>query len=276
MLRKQSIRLSDNTNRKSQKKSGFKNLVHADISGFMYDFFTYDGKNSAELDDGKSGHLQKSAQVLTKLCDDLPGHKNYKVFFDNWFATLDLLHSFRSKGIHAVGTNRLNRLRDCPLDANKDLMKNGRGAMDYHSDSNSGIMAVKWVDNSVVNLVSNFVGVEPIRKLKRWCGKEKVRKNIPCPQIVQQYNKSMGGVNLTDILLSLYQTPGKTKRWYQKIFWHLIDITKINAWVLYRRHFRQNGKPHKNHKSLLQFSLELSDALILASKVNLSSSNGQP
>ena len=125
-------------------------------------------------------------------------------------------------------------------------------------------MAVKWVDNSVVNLVSNFVGVEPIRELERWCGKEKVRKNIPCPQTVQQYNKNMGGINLADMLLSLNQTPGKTKRWYQKDI--LASHWYVNAWILYRRHFCQNGKPHKNHKSLLQFRLELSDALILTNK----------
>ena len=108
----------------------------------MYDFFVYDGKNSAELDYGKFVHLQKCAQVVTKLWDDHPGHKNYKVFFENWVTTLDLLHHFRSKGIHAVGRIRLNHLRGCPLDANKDLMRNSRGAMDCRCDNNSGIMAV--------------------------------------------------------------------------------------------------------------------------------------
>ena len=157
---------------------------------------------------------------------------------------MDLLHYFRLKGIHAVATVRLNRLRRCPLDANKDLMKNGRGAMDYFCDSNSGIMAVKCVDNSIVNLASNFGGVEPIGELERWCRKEKERKNIPCPQVVQQYNKSMGGVDLVDMLLLLYKIPIKTKRWYQKIFWHLIDVAKINAWILYLHYFFQNGKPH--------------------------------
>ena len=129
-------------------------------------------------------------------------------------------------------------------------------------------MAGKWVDNSVINILSNFVGVEPIRELERSCRKENLRKNIPCPQIVQQYNRSMGGVDLADMLLSLYRIPCKTKRWYQKIFWHLIDMAKINAWILYRRHFPQTGKPHKDQKSLLQFSL--------ANKVTPSSSRGRP
>ena len=98
-------------NPKKPKKWRFKNLIHARISGFMYDFFVYDGKNSVELDDGKFDHLQKCAQVVAKLCNDLPGHQHCKVFFDNWFTTLDLLHHFRSKGIYAVSAVRLNRLR---------------------------------------------------------------------------------------------------------------------------------------------------------------------
>ena len=34
--------------------------------------------------------------------------------------------------------------------------------MDYHCDANSGLTIVKWVDNSVVQLASNYVGVEPV------------------------------------------------------------------------------------------------------------------
>ena len=85
----------------------------------------------------------------------------------------------------------------------------------------------------------------------------------------------MGRVDLADMLLSFYRIPCKTKRWHQKIFWHLSDMTKINAWILYRRHFRQNGKPHKNHVAP-QLSLELSDHLILTNKVNPSISRRGP
>ena len=70
----------------------------------------------------------------------------------------------------------------------------------------------------------DFVGDEQITELERWCSNEKVRKNLSCPQTVQQYNKGMGGVDLVDMLLSLYQIQCNTKRWYQKLFWHLIDM----------------------------------------------------
>ena len=86
----------------------------------------------------------------------------------------------------------------------------------------------------------------------------------------------MGVVDLVNMLVSLYQVPCKTKHWYQKIFWHLIDMAQTNAWIRYYWYFCQNVKPHKNQKSLLQFSLELSDVLILANKVNPSSSRRRP
>ena len=117
------------------KKVGVQNLVCSGFSGFMYDLSVYDWKNSVELDDGQLVHLQKCAQVVAKLCNDLPVHKNYKVFFDNWLTTLDLLHHFKLKGIHAVGAIWLNRLRGCSLDANKDLKNNGRGTIDYQLGS---------------------------------------------------------------------------------------------------------------------------------------------
>ena len=133
---------------------------------------------------------------------------------------------------------------------------------------------VKWVDNNVVQLISNFVGIEPMTSIERWCKKEK--KDIPCPQIVKQYNKSMGAVDLADMLIALYRIPCKTKRWYQKIFWHLVDIATVNAWLLYRRHYQQYEDTTKNQKSLLAFSSEIAEALIHSNNVTPCSSRGRP
>ena len=69
---------------------------------------------------------------------------------------------------------------------------------------------VKWVGNNVVQLVSNFVEIEPMTSIERWCKKENERKDIPCPQNVKQYNKSMGGVDLPDMVIAFYRIPCKT------------------------------------------------------------------
>ena len=68
----------------------------------------------------------------------------------------------KKEGLLAVGTIRSNHLQGCPLLSNKDLQKSAMGASDYRIDNNSGIIIVKWLDNSVVQLTSNYVGIEPM------------------------------------------------------------------------------------------------------------------
>ena len=85
----------------------------------------------------------------------------------------------------------------------------------------------------------------------------------------------MGGVDLVDMLIALYKIPGKTKRWYQKIFWHLVDIAKVNAWLLYWQHYQQHKDATKNQKSLSVFSSKIAEALIHSNKVTPCNSRGR-
>ena len=127
-------------------------------------------------------------------------------------------------------------------------------------------MIVKWVDNSSVLLISNYVGIEPLGVIQRWSKESKGMKDISCPHIVIMYNKRMGRVNVEDMLLALYRIEVKIKRWYITVFWHLIDICKVNGWLLYHRHCKQLDVPVAKEKSFLEFSTEIAVALINAGK----------
>ncbi len=70
-------------NPKKPVKRGFKNLVRAGSSGMIYDFYVYAGKDAAGQKTAEYDHLQKSAQVVAKLCKDFPSHKGHKLLFDN-------------------------------------------------------------------------------------------------------------------------------------------------------------------------------------------------
>jgi hypothetical protein len=162
-------------------KWGFKNLVRAGASGFMYDFYIYAGKDATMDENPDFKHLQKSAQVVARLCQHLPSNSSHQLFFDNWFTTLDLLIYLKNKGILACGTVRSNRLASCPLQLTKEMKEGGRGTIDYKSDTTQGIIVVKWLDNNAVHVVSNFVGVEPLGSVERWCPEDKKKKKIQCP-----------------------------------------------------------------------------------------------
>ena len=90
----------------------------------IYDFYIYCGKDDAELE---FKDLQKCSHVVAKLSKHIHNKGEHKLYFGNWFTTLPLLHFFKSKQVCAVGTIRAIRLADCPLAANKDLERQGRG-----------------------------------------------------------------------------------------------------------------------------------------------------
>ena len=74
----------------------------------------------------------------------------------------------------------------------------------------------------------------PIATVSRFDKTKKIIK-IPCSDIVQSYNKSMGGVDIADNLLALYIINTKAKKCYHKLIYHFIGIAVVNAWLLYRR-----------------------------------------
>ena len=77
----------------------------------------------------------------------------------------------------------------------------------------------------------------------------------------------MGGVDLADMLISLYRTRINTKkRWYLKLIFHCIDISKINAWLLYRSHCTQFKMPKNKQLSLRRFISQVATALNLKDK----------
>ena len=45
--------------------------------------------------------------------------------------------------------------------------------------------------------------------------------------------KKLGGVDKWYMLISLYRSKLKTKKWYKRIIFHLIDLAIVNDWTLH-------------------------------------------
>ena len=162
----------------------------------------------------KYNHVQKCAQVVARLCEYVQGNIGHKFLFDNWFTTIGLLIYIKENRILAVGTTWANRLPGCPLEQNKAIDKEGRGSTDYRVDLKTGLFIIRWMDSSTGQFASNFVGIEPMGTLNRWVSHGREKTDIVCPKVVTMYNKSMGGVDLADMLIALYRRQRKTTHWY--------------------------------------------------------------
>ncbi|XP_060873895.1 uncharacterized protein LOC132947633 [Metopolophium dirhodum] len=51
----------------------------------------------------------------------------------------------------------------------------------------------------------------------------------------------MGGVDLLDSLIGRHKITMRTKKWYMWLFYHMLDMTIITAWLLYKRVQKENG-----------------------------------
>ena len=94
-----------------------------------------------------------------------------------------------------------------------------------------------------MQLISSYCDPDSTSKVKRWDNKSKTYNDIDYPTAVQEYNKSVGGIDLADMLIPLYRTTINSKRWYLKVLFHCFDIIKVNAWLPYGRHCNQQKVP---------------------------------
>lgn len=195
--------------------------------------------------------IGKSGQVVLELTEGVP--KGTQLYFNNWFNSPLLIKTFGEMGIGATGTVRQNRKAGCPLKAEKVLKKEGRGAYDYQSSD--GVVVCDWFDNRLVTVASNYHSVEPTTTQRRWNSKEKKFVNIPCPNLVTAYNKSMGGVDKCDMMVSLYRMSMKGRKWYKRLFFHFTDLAVINAWTM----LRQTTQPKLK---LVNFKMDVAVALL--------------
>ena len=174
-------------------------------------FDVYQGKTQKVIK-ATSGDLGVAAGVVKILCSTLPNGHDFKIFADNFFTSIPLIEQLKEEGKFFVGTIRLPRMKNCPLLCEKDLKKNGRGTIGYRVGQNRNIIAVRWLDNRAVTLVSSFVCIDPINEVRRYDRKTRTHVEVQQPNIVKVYNKFMGGVDKLNMLCALYKQTIRSRR----------------------------------------------------------------
>lgn len=246
-------------------KWGYKLYVICSLMGYAYRFEVYSGQEEKKDKPADEPDLGVTNNVVLRLTRVIPRMENHIVFFDNFYTSLPLVYYLSKQGIHCVGTVQQNRLPNCRLPDKKALMKTSvpRGTYEERISHHDGVdfSATVWKDNKVVTLLSTYVGAEPVGKVSRYDKKAKQKIDTPCPKIVQEYNMHMGGVDLMDSFLGRYRVRVKSRKWYLRLFYHLLDLTVINSWILLKKNRMATGVPKKQVPNLGEFRNSLADTL---------------
>lgn len=236
-------------------KRGFKIwCASCSCCGYLLKFQMYTGKESSQ----EHGLAHR---VVTDLILPHLANRNHIIYMDNFFSSLPLYQELLQHGTMACGTYRTNRAGfPTELTDKTSLKKLARG--DSIMRQKGDLTTMVWMDKKPVYVVTT--AHQPNETTVRRRNPDGTATHIKCPEAVAEYNRNMGGVDLHDQLNCYYSYDRKSKRWWLRLFFHLLDIAVVNSFILYLHTYKVNWHPPLKFQpsNQLSFRTELIDQLV--------------
>lgn len=211
-------------------KYGIKIVMACDSSTkYMIDACPYLGKGT--VPEGENAGLF----FVKKLVETVKG-SNRNITVDNWFTSIPMvLELLREMNLTVVGTIKKNKTELPPdfVDVKFNNRSVGSSLFIFHKDLLTAV-SYKPKNNKLVTLVSSMHDDDGVDATS---GK---------PQIILTYNQTKGGVDSFDQMCQSMNCGRKTRRWPLCIFYNMLNIACINAYVIYVHNFYRKQKEHQN------------------------------
>ena len=229
-------------------KRGYKIWCLCDShNGFMSNFEVYTGASGTSVRD--EGGLGPS--VVKRLIDPFKD-KGHFAFYDNFFTTVDLAKELLAINTFSCGTARSNR-RKFPDSLKKSKLQ--RGERKSELVENSSVHCFVWQDKKAVCFINTIFDPADEAQVKRR-NKDGSQVLVPCPRAVKEYNASMGGVDIADAKRKVYSCSRRSKKWWHRLFYFVVDVCVVNAHIL------QCDTPHQIILTQKEFRLELAREML--------------
>ena len=59
------------------------------------------------------------------------------------------------------------------------------------------------------------------------------------PEVILDYNRAKGGIDLSDQMIAYYSPAQKSVKWYRKVLFECISMAVLNAWVFHNKFYNQ-------------------------------------
>lgn len=238
---------------KKPTKWGVKVWVLADAkSGYVHKFQIYTGKEESPNSSYGLGY-----RVVMDLLQDYLG-KGHILYCDNFYTSALLAMDLRKRETFLCGTVRLNS-KNLPDEIKPDVFILDKESCVFRKSGE--LTCVRWKEKKRdVFLLSTKYRNEMTTVRRKGEGGQ--ARTIDAPMIVDDYNKNMGGVDVGDQLLVYYALGRKTLKWWRHVFWRLIELGIVNAYLLYREVILCNSLTERKKGSHKRFRIALCHALV--------------
>ena len=222
-------------NPQKNTKFGIKLYQVCEASGYCLGFDVYAGPNVencrmyCETLDIEYEHLNSTTQLVLGLmarCGVLD--KGHKVYMDNLYSSLELFTELEQMNTYACGTVRTNRLGT----PRAIQLKRRMARRDIVFRRNNNMLFVKFHDKRDVHMLSSFhkATVSVVDNPRGGMQDPTIK-----PTCIVDYVHFMGGVDLCDQLNTYNTVARKGKKWWRKLFFHLMNTCIVNSYHLYKK-----------------------------------------
>jgi len=164
-----------------------------------------------------------STKIVMELAEDYLD-KGRTMYTDNWYTSVTLANQLLNRSTNLVGTLRSNRKFN-PVSVVKAKLKKGEI---MSSQSQNNIVVLKWKDKRDVLMLSTK------HKNNTVVVNNKRGKQVVKPQMVIDYNKAKGYVDICDLRSSYHSPLRRSLKWYRKVMFEiLLNTCLLNAMSLY-------------------------------------------
>lgn len=200
-------------------KFGLKFWLLADKkTKFVLNAFPYLG-----ADDHRPPNTDLASYVVMRLM--APYYKvGHNVTCDNFFTSVHLAENLKKEKTSIVGTIRKNR-RDLPVNSAQieKAMVRYESKFLVCNERDMSLTIYKCKPNKAVFILSS---------VHLTCTFDSPPKRLP--ETIDYYNKTKYGVDVFDQMARKYTTKAGSRRWPVHVFYNLLDICGINAWIIYK------------------------------------------
>ena len=130
----------------------------------------------------------------------------------------------------------------------------------YYRRKNSYITYCSWHDTKTVTLASTAYLANSEITVHQWAkdpmNNTSITTEVPCPGMLEKYNKSMWDVDKSDQYFSYHKVLRKNVKYWKTTFFHLIDVAIVNSHILCNWFQLRNSRKTMSENQLL-------DALVL-------------
>ena len=227
------------------------------ITGYVYNILTYFGRETSynpELD----SDCGEAVKVFEYLLQNLGlGHH---IFADRYYTSMKLIRYLQTRSTHYTGTVNTRRV-GFPTEIRDQTLRLEHRKSKTFLSKDKDLLCCAWRDKKAKNpcvLVSTKLRCEQV-EVERGRQREKVKM----PVLVRSYNMSMNGCDRLDQAVSYYGQYGrKTVKWWKRIFLWLLEVTQVNAHILYCLSHPGKPLPLLDYKRRLRSQLEAKAATL--------------